>query len=325
MTFSAGDPSEALFSTPIDLPGGGTFSVEGFLDTLDKAVDDLLAQGGRAQHALAVGSGEATVGTVTVRVNAAGQLTAVGFSRALEDTSTASLNRQFMQALNQATREANQKLAGAMGGEMGTLIASQAPDQISDPRPGARPAPDLAESPELVEAPDTGQVPPLQMPKDPVMDSWFSMLDDIDPANLADGLDKMLKSAPFDVPDLTGKTGAEIDAEFAAENQRISDNVMSLQPELAAIEVTITDKQVDITVNASGVITAVGFHPAAKALSPTELANTLLATWAAASSEANQQVNRLLTSGGIDQDDPSRALLTPPQATAIADEPEPDK
>lgn len=317
MTFAAGDPSEALFSTPIDLPGGGTFSIEGFLDTLDKAVDDLLEQGGRAEHALAVGSGEATVGVVTVRVNAAGQLTAVGFSEALEDTSPASLNRQFMQSLNQATRAANQRLATSMGGEVGTLIASQAPADISDPRPGA---PD--HTPDLVEVPGADQAQPMQMPKDPVMDDWFSMLDDIDPAHLAEGLDKMLKAAPFDVPDLTGKTGAEIDAEFAAENQRISDNVMSMQPDLVAIEVTVTDKQVDITVNASGVITGVGFHPAAKSLTPTELANDLLQTWATASAEATAQVNRLLTSGGVDPDDPSRALLTPPAAAAIVDEPD---
>ena len=318
MTFSAGDPSEALFGTPIDLPGGGTFSIEGFLDTLDKAVDDLLAQGGRAQHALAVGSGEATVGVVTVRVNAAGQLTAVGFSAALEDTSPASLNRHFMQALNQATRAANQKLAANLGGEVGTLIASQAPADISDPRPGAP-----AERPDMVEAPGTDQPPPMQMPKDPVMDDWFAMLDDIDPANLAEGLDKMLKAAPFDVPDLTGKTGPEIDAEFAAENQRISDNVMRMRSELETIEVTLTDKQVDITVNASGVITAVAFHQAAKSLSPADLADDLLRTWATASAEANAQVNRLLTSGGIDPDDPSRALLTPPSATAILDEADP--
>ncbi|MGA4669269.1 hypothetical protein ACPCG0_05635 [Propionibacteriaceae bacterium Y1923] len=314
----ASDPSEALFDQVLDLPGGATFSINGFLDSLDAAADRLLAEGGRAQHALQVGAGEASAGPVTVKVNAAGQLLAVGFTDEMAQTSTTGLNRHFMRALTDATRSANQGLSSAMGGSVGSLIAQAAPP-AEDDLPGAPPArPELVEAP----APAPGEAPPLEMPKDPVLDEWFSMLDDIDPAHFAEGLEKMLQAAPFEVPDLTGKTGAQIDAEFAAENQRISDNVMALQPELQALEVTVVAKAVDVSVNAAGVVTGVSFHAPALGMAPAELATELLATWGRAGAEAAQQTHELLARGGVGTDDPSLALLQPPTPTVIDDEPE---
>lgn len=294
-----GNDPDDLLNLAVDLPGGGTFSINDFIGQLEDFTQKLMEESAQAQAVLAQASGEATVGPVSLAVDAAGGLTGVRFDASIEDTSHTVLSRSFMQAHHLAVREANRKVSSAMPADFASMIQDAAP---ADPRQdGLQVDTDSHFTPQATT--------PRAVPKDAAFDAWLESFDvNAEPADL---IKNLKATAPFSVPDLEGKTGDQVNAEFRAENQRISDNVSRMRPEIEALRASADSKLVEVTTNAGGNIVDIAFHLPATRATPEELAEAVKLTSSQAASEASARLRDLLSSGGM-ADETDFDLFTSP-------------
>ncbi|MGJ6981309.1 YbaB/EbfC family nucleoid-associated protein [Aestuariimicrobium soli] len=302
MTISPGDPSDdgtsdslaqQLFQQEVDLPDGGSFSIQGLLDSLEAHTATMLQEAANAQAALAAAGGEGQHGIVRVRVDAGGRLTGLSFDEALSETSTASLNRQLMLAHRLAVRAANRQVA-AWTPAFSDLITGAAPSV--DDESAARD--ERPSDPEPAPA-----APPLPLPADPQFDAWLSALDDLaDGEDFGAAVQRMKQTAPFEVPDLTGLTGPQVDEMFRLDNERTAARINALQTELQAITGTASLPELDLTVNAGGAPVAIEFRAAAVRLTPDELAALVLTAQSTAATDADARTRELLRSSGLDDE-----------------------
>lgn len=310
------DPAQDRFQQqPIDLPDGGQFSIESLLSSFDEHIERLRAEGAAAQEALAQANAEAQAGAVRVRVDGSGHLLSIDFDPE-QYTSANRLGAWTMDAWRQGVRTANQRLAQGLPASLGALVQehSPQPDQDEDDGP-VPPRPDRAT---LLDPSSQATSPRPEAVKDP-LDDWFAQLDQADSQDFPQVLATMLQNAPFEVPDLTGRSGAEVDAAFAAENQQISDALVQAGSGLDEIEQTASHKFCEITVNAAGALVGARFHNPALRADPDELREAALSTYAEAAERASSEGLTLLRSGGLAPDDPSAALFqTPPLTTTTS-------
>lgn len=274
---------DPLFHQPVRRADGSEFTVAGFLEGLQAHTDKLLREAAQAQQALDRAAGEATRGCVRLRVDAAGQITDLGFSGEMATTSPVSISRQFTQAFTAASRDANRALSTWMGGDIGTAIRDLAPSTDDEATLRAE-----AQAEEVAPLPAAEAIP---MPADPVLDKWMAILDEEEDFTTA--LEKMRDTMPFSLPDFS-LSGPEIDAQIAAENQRTSDAIVACQADLQKVRGVAEAKACSIEVNAAGVVQSANFKPAAHQLSPEELRTLVLDLVAEASRDARAQMTALL-------------------------------